>query len=282
MSVIGFIGSVFSPWYRWSGRRNPQNHVCINVATYGPGGRFTMTDRGASALRQTASRFEVGPSMMRWDGDRLVIDINEISGPPLITRLRGQIRVPPSALTSVELPLTPDGAHVWRPFAPKSRIEVDIDRPGWQWEGEGYFDANFGSRALEEDFGYWTWGRFPHDDGTTCFYDATRLDGSELAAGFHFDADGQGKTIPLPPKSRLRRSLWAVRRETRSDPGFAPRQKLNMLDAPFYSRSAVEIQLGGARVTGVHEALDLRRFRNPLLKPMLAVRVPRRRVWSFD
>ena len=80
--MIGFIGSVFSPWYRWSGRRDPANHCCINVATYGPGGRFTMTDRGSKALRQTASRLEVGPSMMRWDGDALIIDIDEISAPP--------------------------------------------------------------------------------------------------------------------------------------------------------------------------------------------------------
>lgn len=282
VSVIGFIGSVFSPWYRWSGRKSPHNHVCINVATYGPGGRFAMTDRGASALRQTASRLEVGPSMMRWNGAQLIIDIDEVSGPPLINRLRGQIRVTPSALTSVELQLTEDGAHIWRPFAPKSRIEVAIDRPGWQWEGEGYFDANFGTRALEEDFSYWTWGRFPTGDGATCFYDATRLDGSHLAAGFQFDSNGHGTAIPLPPKTRLPRSLWAVKRDTRSDPGPAPKQRLSMLDAPFYTRSAVEIQLGKERVTGVHEALDLRRFRNPLLKPMLAVRVPRRQRWSFD
>ena len=43
ISIIAFIGSVFSPWYKWSGRKVPQNNVCINVATYGPGGRFTMT-----------------------------------------------------------------------------------------------------------------------------------------------------------------------------------------------------------------------------------------------
>ena len=41
------------------------------------------------------------------------------------------------------------------------------------------------------------------------------------------------------------------------------------------------IQLNGEEVTGVHEALDLTRFRSPLLKPMLAVRVPRRRHWTF-
>jgi len=282
VSVIGFIGSVFSPWYRWSGRKCPQDNVCINVATYGPGGRFAMTDRGKSALRQTASRLEVGPSMMRWDNDTLIIDINEISGPPLISRLTGQIRVTPCALTNVELALTPDGAHIWRPFAPKSHIEVNIDRPGWQWSGEGYFDANFGSRALEEDFSYWTWGRYPTKGGATCFYDATRLDGTELAAAFHFGADGSAKAIPLPPKVRLKRSLWAVRRETRCDPGFQPRQVQAMLDAPFYTRSAVETRLNGENTIGVHEALDLTRFRAPWLKPMLAVRVPRRKNWSFS
>ncbi|MEO0389323.1 MAG: carotenoid 1,2-hydratase [Pseudomonadota bacterium] len=280
--MIGFIGSVFSPWYRWSGRKNPQNHVCINVATYGRGGRFTMTDRGEAALRQTASRLEVGPSMMRWDGGQLVIDFDEVSSLPLISRMRGQIVITPSAVTSVELPLTEDGAHIWRPFAPRARIRVDIDRPGWQWQGEGYFDANFGTRALEEDFSYWTWGRFPTGDGATCIYDATRLDGSTLASAFEFDATGAARMIDLPPKAELPRSLWTVRRETRADAGYAPAQVQNMLDAPFYSRSAVRTRLGGEETVGVHEALDLRRFRSPLLKPMLAVRVPRRRNWQFD
>ena len=282
VSVIGFIGSVFSPWYRWSGRKCPQNHVCINVATYGPGGRFTMTDRGKDALRQTASRLEVGPSMMRWDRNALVIEIDEVSSPPLINRIRGEIRVTPDALTSVELPLTPDDAHIWRPFAPKARIDVQIDRKGWQWQGEGYFDANFGTRALEEDFSYWTWGRFPTADGATCFYDAKRLDGSELAAGFAFDQDGSARQIAIPPKQRIRRSLWAVKRETRGDAGSTPRQHMSMLDAPFYSRSAVTTTIDGQETTGVHEALDLVRFRSPLLKPMLAVRVPRRRGWNWS
>ena len=279
--MIGFIGSVFSPWYRWSGRKRPQNHVCINVATYGPGGRFTMTDRGESALRQTASRLQVGPSMMRWDGDKLIIDINEISSHPWVNRIRGQITVTPSAVTQVELPLTKDDSHIWRPFAPRSRISVEIDRPGWQWAGEGYFDANFGTRAREADFSYWPWGRFPTSQGATCFYDATRLDGSELAAGFAFDADGSARAIPLPPKARMKRSLWAVYRETRADLGYEPHQVRPMLDAPFYNRAAVRTCLDGEEVTGVHESLDLTRFRSPLIKPMLAVRVPRRARWQL-
>jgi carotenoid 1,2-hydratase len=60
-----------------------------------------------------------------------------------------------------------------------------------------------------------------------------------------------------------------------------PRQVKNMLDAPFYSRAAVETTLDGRKTTGVFEALDLHRFRNPLILAMLAVRVPRRTRWVF-
>ena len=237
-----------------------------------------MTDRGRAALRQTSDQLTVGPSSMRWEGDRLVITVNEISGPPVIGRVAGTITVTPSAVTDRELLLTDDGAHVWRPFAPVSRIEVDLGARG-QWSGHGYFDANFGTRALEADFDYWTWGRYPTAKGASCFYDATRRDGSELEAGFVFGADGGATEVTPPPKRPMRRSLWAVRRETRGDAGSVPRQVKAMLDAPFYCRSAVETVIDGETTTGVHEALDLNRFRGPWLMPMLAVRVPRRAGW---
>jgi len=240
-----------------------------------------MTDRGRSALRTSADALEVGPSSMRWDGDSLIIDIDEIGALPVMTPVRGQIRVTPSAVTDVELALTPDGAHIWRPFGPVSKIEVELENPGWHWSGHGYFDANFGTRALEEDFAHWTWGRFPSGGGSTCFYDAVRLDGSVLAAGMHFDDTGSATDIPLPPEHRMKRSLWQVARTTRGDATAKPRQVMNMLDAPFYSRSMVETVLDGERSVGVHEALDLTRFRSPWLKPMLAVRVPRRAGWRW-
>jgi len=272
---------VFSPWYRWSGRKSPENHVCINVATYGPGGRWTMTDRGRAALRQTATTFEVGPSRLSWENGALVIDINELAWPHM-HRLKGRVTVHPAAVTDVELPLKADGSHIWRPFAPSSRIEVDLDRPGWQWNGHGYFDSNFGTRALETDFSYWTWGRFPTaDGGAACFYDASLRDGSELGVGIQFGADGSATMVAPPPKARLARSKWLVRRETRADPGYQPRQVHDMLDAPFYCRSAVRTQIDGAETVGVHEALDLDRFASPFLKPMLAVKVPRRAGWRF-
>ena len=96
-----------------------------------------------------------------------------------------------------------------------------------------------------------------------------------------FDAQGTAAITVAPPRTRFRNSLWQVRRETRADPGTMPRQVLPMLDAPFYSRSAVATRINGQDVTGVHEALDLNRFRQPWLKPMLAMRVPRRAGWRW-
>ena len=116
----------------------------------------------------------------------------------------------PSAITSVELPLTPDGTHVWRPFGPVSTVECDLEASGWQWTGHGYFDANFGTRALEQDFAYWTWGRFPAAGGATCFYDATRLKGGELARRSTSNRMGR------PAKSACRRSARSAGRSGRS------------------------------------------------------------------
>ncbi len=277
--MIGFIGSVFSPWYKWSGRRDPANHCCINVVTYGPGGRFTMTDRGRSALHQSRDALQVGPSRMAWQNGTLVIDVDEISALPLISRVRGQIRLTPSAVTEVEARLTPDASHIWRPFAPSARIDVDLSQ-GHHWQGHGYFDANFGTAALEADFRRWTWGRFPRaHGGATCFYDGVRADGSTLALGLDIASNGAVQVVTPPPLTRLTRTLWGISRDVPCDTGAKPRQTMALLEAPFYSRSLVQTTIAGETVQGVHEALDLVRFRSPLIKPMLAVRVARRANW---
>ena len=236
-----------------------------------------MTDRGAAALDRAPGRLGIGPSAMEWDGAALTVHVDEMTWPHG-RRMRGHVRLVPSAVTEVELPLTPDGAHIWRPLAPTARIEVRLGRHG-EWDGHGYLDSNFGLRALEADFSYWTWARYPDGQGTKCFYDAERRDGTRLAFGARFGADGSAEAIPLPPKVPLRRSLWAVRRETRGDAGTRARQSRAMLDAPFYARSAVMTRFGGRETEGVHEALDLDRFASPLLKPMLACKVPRRARW---
>ena len=239
-----------------------------------------MTDRGRSALRQSRDALQVGPSSMAWIGGKLVITVDEVSSLPLVSRVKGTITLTPAAITEAEVALTPDNRHLWRPFAPIARIEVDLTQ-GHQWHGHGYFDANFGTAALEADFQYWTWGRFPLKDRTVCFYDATRRNGSKLAVGVQVTPDGQVTQIEPPPLVTLTRTKWLLRRETRGDAGTTPRQVLPMLDAPFYSRAVVETRIDGEVSHGVHEALDLSRFRNPMLKVMLAVRVPRRASWTF-
>lgn len=253
--------------------------MCLNVATYGPGARFTMTDRGREALATTPDCLSIGPSSMRWGGGRLVLDVNERGAPPGFGRVRGRVTVTPRAITSVELPLTPDGAHVWRPFAPVSDIEVDMEAPDLHWKGHGYLDANFGTRPLEADFRFWSWGRFPAAGGATCIYDAERRDGTRLESAFAFTPEGGARAVAAPPRTRFRNSFWGLRRETRADPGTMPRPALDMLDAPFYARTAVTTRLDGETVTGIHEALDLDRFASRLIKPMLAIRVPRRARW---
>ena len=279
VSVIGFVGSVFSPWYVWSGRSDPRDHCCVNVATYGPGARFAMTDRGRAALQQSARTLQVGPSRLHWTGDALVIDIDEIATLPRPGRLRGRITLRPEAVTDCELPLTPDGAHVWRPFAPRARIEVAMD--GVEWQGHGYLDANFGIRPLEVDFRRWTWARFPTAEGALCIYDAERRDGGRMEAAIAFDAEGRARLVDAPPAAALSRSFWRIARGVRADPDTRPRDVLSMLDAPFYSRGLVETRIGGATLTGVHEALDLDRFANPIVRAMLAFRIPRRAGWPI-
>jgi carotenoid 1,2-hydratase len=136
---------------------------------------------------------------------------------------------------------------------------------------------------LEADFKRWTWGRYPRSHGgTTCFYDGLRADGSPLALGLDISADGEAREITPPPLTKLSRTNWGIARDTRCDAGARPRQTMAMLDAPFYSRSVVQTTIDGDTVQGVHEALDLGRFRSPIVKGMLACRVPRRANWQFD
>ena len=39
LTIIAFIGSVFSPYYKLSGRSDPANHCAMNVALYGRAAR---------------------------------------------------------------------------------------------------------------------------------------------------------------------------------------------------------------------------------------------------
>jgi carotenoid 1,2-hydratase len=250
------------------------------VLTSGSGGRWTMTDRGRAALRQGRERIDIGPSRLEWDGDALVIHVDEVSTPHG-QRIRGTVTVRPRGVTQVEVPLKADGTHVWRPLAPASDIEVRLDRPGWSWDGHGYLDSNFGTSVIEEDFSYWHWGRFPVPGGRVIFYEAELRDGSETRVAIRFGDDGSAEEVTPPPLAPFARSKWLMRRETRCDAGSTPRHVRSMIDAPFYNRAVIETTIDGHRSTGMWEAIDCDRLRTWWMRCLLAVKVPRRSGWRF-
>jgi len=123
LTIIAFIGNVFSPYYaraRRHGRSDPTDHIALNVALYGKGGkRWSMTERGKHALRRDRHRLKIGPSGLHMDGDDLVIRIEEMAV-PLPRRLQGEVRIRPITQTEKIFALDQNGRHRWRPIAPRT------------------------------------------------------------------------------------------------------------------------------------------------------------------
>ncbi len=245
-----------------------------------------MTERGARTAHRARDTFQIGPSRMAWDGTALTVEIDETAVPHLAP-IRGRVRLTPEALTGCEAPLTPDGTHVWQPFAPLARVEVALYRPGLRWTGHGYLDANFGTRALEADFVHWNWSRSRIADAAApggararIFYEADRRDGTRLALDLETDRAGALRPAagPTPPAVLLPGTLWRVARGTRSEGPARVRRRLE--DAPFYARAMLETRLGGQRTETVHETLDLNRFARRWVKALLPWRMPRATWWG--
>jgi carotenoid 1,2-hydratase len=275
LTIIAFIGSVFSPYYKLSGRDDPENHCAINIALNGPrSGAWTMTERRARAVARDADHFVVGPSGLAWDGDSLVISIRERSM-PLGYRVAGEVRVTPRLIGTTAFALDPQARHRWHPVAPRARVEVKMTHPGVSWSGEGYWDSNFGDEALEEGFVDWHWSRAHLKDEVAVLYGGRRTDGRPFDLALSCDAQGRWRNRELPPVARLRRSNWLVERLTRADPGSSPRVAKTWIDAPFYARSAIDTRLWGQDARAVHESLSLTRFASPIVQSMLPYRMPR-------
>ena len=265
---------MFSPYYAWAGRKDPTNHLCLNVALYGSRARWAMTERGHGALERDERRLAIGPSSLSWDGDALTVEVEEIAV-PLPRRVCGRIRLVPEALTERCFALDTKGRHRWWPLAPVGRVEVEMRSPDLQWSGPGYLDSNAGEEPLETAFRFWSWARAAHARGATVAYDAHRRDGGDISLGLDFNRFGEIDEVELPPSTQLRPGLWGVRRPARGDEGQIQLVR-TFEDAPFYTRSQLSGRLCGRSVAAVPESLDLDRFANPLVKLMLPFRMPRR------
>lgn len=276
LTIIGFIGSVFSPYYKASGRGDPLDHCVLNVALYGPrGARWAMTERPRWAVRREADHFAVGGSAMHWTGDALEIEIDERAC-PIPWPVRGRVRLEPRMLNRVAFALDPGGRHLWQAIAPAARISVAMDKPGLSWTGDAYFDSNRGEEALEDGFRDWQWSRAHFGREVAVLYEGERADRSRFAAALRFDAAGVPHEEALPPAAPLPRSKWLMARRTRADHGRA-RVTRTWEDSPFYTRSALSTEIFGAKVPAVHESLSLTAFASPIVQKMLPYRMPRTR-----
>lgn len=280
LTIIAFVGSVFSPYYAWSGRADPLDHCTVNVVLYDRrGSRWAMTERRRPDVQRTATSFHVGPSALRWDGDALTIDVNERTY-PFPSPLEGRVRVHPEAITSRRVALDPGRGHVWWPIAPRSRVEVELDEPSTRWSGHGYFDSNWGGTSLEEAFVDWNWSRVPTRDGSAVLYDVVRRDLDPLSVAVRFDRQGRDHDFEPPPVRRLPAGpIWRVPRATRAESTPVVRRTLE--DTPFYTRSVLDTELLGERVEGVHESLSCDRFASNFVKFLLTFRMPRAKSLSI-
>ncbi len=273
------MGSVFSPYYAWAQRGGKQpsadNHCALNVALYSRGAkRWAMTERGQRHCNRTTHEFQIGPSSLRWDGQSLVIDIDEV-GMPIPQRIRGTVRVHPQGLFNFSTPLDAAGRHRWGPLAPHARVEVDLAHPGQRWQGHAYLDSNEGDEPIAKAFTEWDWSRGQLKDGSTAvLYDTEpkSIDGRLLA--LRFGTDGSVTPFDAPPSQRLPRTAWRIDRRMRSDGPVAVLQQLE--DTPFYQRAMLQAQLLGESVTCFHETLNVPRLVSPVVQAMLPWRMPRR------
>jgi len=281
LTLIAFIGSVFSPYYARANRRtqggaDPEDYVAINLALYGPRRTlWAMTERRRSTLVREPHTIGIGPSRLDWNGNKLSARIEEIAN-PIPLPLRGIITLTPKAVESTIYPLDAAGAHRWQPVAPCARVNVTFEKPDLSWQGDAYFDRNEGDAPMATAFSTWNWSRATTRHGARIFYHALRRDGGATDLSLQFAAGGGVTPQPAPPPAPLPMTWWRIPRETRSDPGTEARLIRNFEDAPFYARARIGAQIDGELIEAVHETLDLNRFTLPIVQAMLPFRMPRR------
>lgn len=222
-------------------------------------------------MRRDAQSLQIGTSAMRWIGDSLHIDLNEVSV-PWPARIRGTVTLHAPQRFSQAYALAEQ--HRWCPIAPAAQVEVTLG--ALRWSGPGYLDANFGDAPLELAFKRWDWSRARLTGGRSAvFYDVDRTDDTPLRLGVCFHPNGCAETIDGPPQTALPSTGWRVARGARADAGTPARVLQTLTDAPFYARSLIKAHWLGEPVTAMHESLSLTRFDSAWVQALLPFRMPR-------
>ena len=281
MTLIVFVGSVFSPYYAAARRRGDapaENHCAFNAILYGPGRRkrWSMTERSSRRLQRSERALQIGPSALHWDGEQLVAEIDERCT-PWPAALRGRISVQPAPLSTHSLQLDAAGRHRWHPLAPIARVRIAMREPQVHWEGAGYLDSNAGDEPLEQGFRDWDWSRaaLPGGDCAVLYHTRDRA-GSDRRLAMRFDAAGTLRCSEPPPLQPLPATpLWRIPRSTLAAADSAAQVLRTLEDTPFYARSLLRTACDGEALTAVHESLSLSRFERRWVQTLLPFRMPR-------
>ena len=278
VAIIGFVGSVFSPYYfsaRKKGLADPEEFCSLNVCLYGvTGHKWCMTERAKRHLTRTPTEFKIGPSSLRWDEGTLVIRIDEMTV-PFPSRVQGEIRVKPRVISHDVIALDPEAQHQWRPVSPVADIEARCGSPNTAWSGVGYYDMYWGARPLEADFQSWVWSRAARGDHAHIVYDRVMRDGTQSGFALRIGPDGVLTKRAMPKKIELGTAFWRMTRPAYADHNIEGVTTLE--DAPFYTRSLFHTLIDEEKVAVFHESLSLTRFTNPIIQKMLPFKMPRRR-----
>ena len=275
ITLIAFIGSVFSPYYfrsRSKGAMLAEDHVSLNAILYGPSkSRWCMTERGSTALSQSSAYLAIGPSAMRLADSGITIEIDE-RATPFGQRVRGAVHVQFENRGDTCFELDNAGEHWWWPIAPLARMQVAMERPALEWTGSAYMDSNYGARPIETGFSSWNWCR-GHSAAQGCqiHYDAQLAAGGSKQLSLSVDDGGVMRRQDFPALQNLSRSpVWRVARPARL-PASRDICVKTLEDTPFYTRS--QVRADGHEF--MHESLDLSRFRQPWVQFLLPFRMPR-------
>lgn len=290
LTLIAFIGSVFSPYYAWSRRRqgianaSPDEHCAINLGLYDlsaekrQGNRWTMTERSAKSVTRDAANLQIGPSALHWQNGELVATINEITA-PIPRRVKGRIRLTPTVdiyAHNHTVAIDCEGQHLWRPIAPTARIEVEFEQPTLRWKGHAYLDSNYGHTPLETTFKEWQWSRATLADGSTAvLYDVALLDETHVNLARKYSPEGSMENILTTRAMPVPATRWGINRDCYTSANAAPTVAATLESGPFYARSLIDAEWLGEPVTAVHESLSLTRFATSIVQAMLPFRMPR-------
>jgi len=284
ITVIVFIGSVFSPYYARARKRGcapASAHCAVNVALYGAPWRWCMTERTADSMRASEKQLSIGKSYIRIEGRKLHVEVDEIAV-PFPSRMRGHLVIDLPDYDLKAHPLDSDSSetagHFWQPIAPQTRIEVSFKQPSLTWKGSAYVDSNYGDVALESSFRSWVWSRSHGADNTTSIlYDVIDRQGNTSKRSFQFAADGSLTPFDAPQVHHLPKTrYWRIPRTVRTARGASIANVQTLEDTPFYSRSRFMEQHQNERQITVHESLNLDRFDSFWVRSLLPFRTPRR------